>query len=56
MTDTKLTLKAGRPKSLLPAPTHYCPGCGHGVAHRLIAEIVDEWNLRGNVIGMAPVG
>ncbi|MBN2583581.1 MAG: 2-oxoglutarate oxidoreductase [Planctomycetes bacterium] len=56
MTETKLKLKAGRAKSLLPATTHYCPGCGHGVVHRLICEIIDEWDIRGNVIGMAPVG
>ena len=51
-----LTLKAGRPKALLPVKTHYCPGCGHGVAHRLLMEIVDEWDLRGKVLGVAPVG
>ena len=52
----KLKLKAGRPKTLLPVPTHYCPGCGHGVVHRLLMEIVEEWDIRGQVIGMAPVG
>jgi len=51
-----LKLKAGRPKAMLPVKTHYCPGCGHGVVHRLLMEIVDEWGLRGNVIGVAPVG
>ncbi len=45
-----------RPKSLLPVPTHYCAGCGHGIVHRLIAEIVDEWRIRDRIIGMAPVG
>ena len=38
------------------SPTHYCPGCGHGIAHRLIAEIVDELGIKGKTIGIAPVG
>jgi len=44
------------PKSLRDLPTHYCPGCGHGIAHRLIAEVVDELGIREKVIGIAPVG
>jgi len=44
------------PKSLRGVPTHYCPGCGHGIAHRLVAEVVDELKLRNRVIGVAPVG
>jgi 2-oxoglutarate ferredoxin oxidoreductase subunit beta len=44
------------PKSLRKIPTHYCTGCGHGIAHRLIAEIVDELKIRERVIGVAPVG
>lgn len=45
-----------RPDSLRPVPTHYCPGCTHGVAHRLIAEVVDEMGIREDAIGIAPVG
>lgn len=45
-----------RPESLTTTPTHYCPGCTHGVAHRLIAEVMDEMGLRENTIGVAPVG
>ncbi len=45
-----------RPKSLRNISTHYCAGCGHGIAHRLIAEVVDELNIRERVIGVAPVG
>jgi 2-oxoglutarate/2-oxoacid ferredoxin oxidoreductase subunit beta len=45
-----------RPKTLKDCPTHYCPGCGHGIAHRLIMEIVDELGIRGKTIGIAPVG
>jgi len=44
------------PKSLRNIMTHYCAGCGHGIAHRLIAEIVDELGIREKVIGVAPVG
>ena len=35
---------------------HYCPGCNHGIIHRLVAEVIDEMNLDGKVIGVAPVG
>ena len=45
-----------RPQSLTDTPTHYCPGCTHGVAHRLIAEVLDEMGLREQTIGVAPVG
>jgi len=50
------TLVYTRPKSLANVPTHYCPGCTHGVAHRLIAEVLDEMDLREKTIGVAPVG
>ncbi len=45
-----------RPESLTDVPSHYCPGCTHGVAHRLIAEVLDEMNLRELTVGVAPVG
>ncbi|TBR17733.1 2-oxoglutarate oxidoreductase [bacterium] len=45
-----------RTKSLKNKPTHYCPGCGHGIAHRLVAETIDELGIREKVIGVAPVG
>ena len=44
------------PKSLRDISTHYCAGCGHGIVHRLIAEVVDELGIREVVIGIAPVG
>jgi 2-oxoglutarate ferredoxin oxidoreductase subunit beta len=44
------------PKSLKNVSTHYCPGCGHGIAHRLIAEVVDELDIRERIIAVAPVG
>jgi 2-oxoglutarate/2-oxoacid ferredoxin oxidoreductase subunit beta len=45
-----------RPESLSDLPTHYCPGCTHGIAHRLVAEVLDEMGLRERTIGVAPVG
>ena len=45
-----------RPEALSDVNTHYCPGCTHGVAHRLVAEVIDEMNLREKAIGVAPVG
>jgi 2-oxoglutarate ferredoxin oxidoreductase subunit beta len=45
-----------RPESLADMPTHYCPGCTHGVAHRLVAEVMDEMQIREKTIGVAPVG
>ncbi len=45
-----------RPESLVNIHTHYCPGCTHGVAHRLVAEVLDEMNIREITIGVAPVG
>jgi len=46
----------GRPRTLRPIVTHYCPGCGHGIIHRLVAEVVDELGIRERTIGVAPVG
>ncbi len=45
-----------RPASLLDVKMHYCPGCGHGIVHRLVAECMDEFAIRGRTIGVAPVG
>ena len=45
-----------RPAGLVDVATHYCPGCTHGVIHRLMAEVIDELGLRGRTIGVAPVG
>lgn len=44
------------PLSLKSNPFHYCAGCGHGIVHRLIAEIIDELKLREKTIGVCPVG
>ena len=45
-----------RTPTLKDVPTHYCPGCGHGIAHRLLAEVIDELDIRERTIGIAPVG
>jgi 2-oxoglutarate ferredoxin oxidoreductase subunit beta len=45
-----------RPNSFTDVSTHYCPGCTHGVAHRLIAEVLDEMGIAEKTIGVAPVG
>ena len=55
-TSTQVDLVYKRPESLSDTVTHYCPGCTHGVAHRLVAEVLDEMGLREKTIGVAPVG
>ncbi len=45
-----------KPKSLADVSTHYCPGCTHGIVHRLVAEAIDELGIEGRTIGIAPVG
>lgn len=43
-------------KSLIDVPTHYCPGCTHGIIHKLIGEVIDELGILSKTIGVAPVG
>ncbi|MFN2161913.1 MAG: 2-oxoglutarate oxidoreductase, partial [Candidatus Promineifilaceae bacterium] len=45
-----------RPEALVDVSTHYCPGCTHGVAHRLVAEVIDELDIREQTILVASVG
>ena len=45
-----------RPKALADVKLHYCPGCTHGIIHRLVAEAIDELGIEGRTIGIAPVG
>jgi 2-oxoglutarate ferredoxin oxidoreductase subunit beta len=45
-----------KPEALSDQYTHYCPGCTHGVIHRLVAEAIDELGIRGRTVGIAPVG
>ena len=44
------------PKSMNDVPTHYCGGCGHGIVHKLIAQVIDEMNIQSDVLLVAPVG
>jgi len=45
-----------KPHALADIPFHYCPGCTHGIIHRLVAEVIDELGIEGKSIGVAPVG
>jgi 2-oxoglutarate/2-oxoacid ferredoxin oxidoreductase subunit beta len=56
MLATPETLVYERPESLCDTHMHYCPGCTHGIAHRLLAEALDELHLREQTILVAPVG
>ena len=56
VTTDSVQLVYQRPVSLAEVSTHYCPGCTHGVAHRLVAEVLDEMGVREKTVGVAPVG
>ena len=45
-----------KPECLSDLHTHYCPGCTHGIIHRLVAEVIDELGIKGRTVGIAPVG
>jgi 2-oxoglutarate ferredoxin oxidoreductase subunit beta len=45
-----------KPETLTDTELHYCPGCGHGVVHKILMEVIDELGLQGDTIGVAPVG
>ncbi len=53
---TKMKAVFKRTKALTEKPFHYCPGCTHGIIHRVLAEVVEELNIREETIGVAPVG
>ena len=52
-TETKVF---SRSSVLTPNITHYCPGCGHGIVHRLVAEAIEHYGIRGRTVGVSPVG
>jgi len=57
MTSTEEVTKLfSRPKSLIGLPFAYCPGCGHGVIHRLIAEVIDELEIAGKIVAVTAIG
>ncbi len=45
-----------KPAALSDTPTHYCPGCTHGISHKLICEVLDELGVVGKTVGVEPVG
>lgn len=45
-----------RPHALVDIPLHYCPGCTHGIIHRIVAEVIDELGIEGTTVGVSPVG
>ena len=45
-----------KPHALCDVATHYCPGCTHGIIHRLVAEVIDELDIEGKTVGVCPVG
>ncbi|MCB6366279.1 thiamine pyrophosphate-dependent enzyme [Intestinibacillus massiliensis] len=45
-----------RPRALTPAQTHYCPGCTHGIVHKLVAQAIDALGVEGRTVGICPVG
>ena len=54
MAEEKIVFE--RPRALLPVITNYCPGCVHGIVNRLVAEVMDELDIEGRTVGIAPVG
>jgi len=54
--DVMMKKVFGRPQSLKDNAFHYCAGCGHSITHRLIAEVIDELDIRGRTIGVPPAG
>ena len=48
--------KFTKPESMKDVSTHYCPGCGHGIIHRLVCEVIDELGMREDTLAVAPVG
>lgn len=51
---TKVIFK--RPQALTDKQFHYCPGCTHGIIHRLVAEVIDDMGIRDHTVGVCPVG
>lgn len=54
--DQSAEIRYQTPESWAEVPTHYCPGCTHGIAHRLVAEVIDELGVAEKTVGVAPVG
>ena len=54
MSDMELVYR--KPSTLTDTPFHYCPGCSHGVVHKILMEVVDEMGIQDQTVGVAPVG
>lgn len=54
--DEGLQLVYSRPRSLVDTPNHYCPGCGHGIIHKLLCQAIDELGIQDRTVVIAPVG
>ena len=52
----KQTAKIKKEKAQKNVPTHYCSGCGHGIVHRIICEIIEDFDIREKIVAIAPVG
>lgn len=45
-----------KPSLMNDTPMHYCPGCSHGVVHKLVAEVIEEMGMQDKAVGVSPVG
>lgn len=54
--SVKSNLKYKRPSVLRERQTHYCPGCGHGIIHRIVARVIEKLKIEKKIVGVAPVG
>ena len=54
--EDQYELVYSKPSTMVDAPMHYCPGCYHGLVHKLIMEVVEEMSIQEQTIGVAPVG
>ena len=54
--ESVMSIVFQRPHALTDTANHYCPGCTHGIIHRLVAEAIDELGIEGRTVGVAPVG
>jgi 2-oxoglutarate/2-oxoacid ferredoxin oxidoreductase subunit beta len=56
VTKNEMEIVYKKPQTITDTPMHYCPGCGHGVVHKILMEVVDELGIQDQTIGIAPVG
>ncbi|MFZ1979108.1 MAG: thiamine pyrophosphate-dependent enzyme [Bacteroidota bacterium] len=56
VTTNRMEIVYKKPLTITDTPMHYCPGCGHGVVHKILMEVIDELGIQEQTIGIAPVG